>query len=93
MEQTIGEERVRVSFNVSNNADIDQIKQKAAELINLINKTGKDYRLISLAMTAFEEGAMWAVKSVTANPVQLSGSTGVANMPPNGLASGLGATA
>lgn len=34
-EQTVGEQRVRVSFNVGNNSDVDVIKQKSAELINL----------------------------------------------------------
>ena len=30
------------------------------------NPGGKDPRLTEMAMTAFEESAMWAVKSVTA---------------------------
>jgi len=37
MNKTIGEKRVRCEFNPSNNSIIDQIKQKSAELINLIN--------------------------------------------------------
>lgn len=64
--KSIGEERVRIDFNPEANSDVDQIKQKAAELINLIFKVGNDGRLSSLAATAFEEGAMWAVKSATA---------------------------
>lgn len=34
--KTIGEVRVRTSFNPSNDGTVDQIKQKSAELINLL---------------------------------------------------------
>lgn len=67
---TKGENRVRVTFNVGGNSDVDKIKTKTAELINLIdslpNKNGEMERLKSLAMTAYEEAAMWAVKAATA---------------------------
>lgn len=65
--KSIGEHRVRIEFNPSNDDAVFQIKQKAAELINLCEalKT-KDIRLASLAQTSFEEGAMWAVKATTA---------------------------
>lgn len=72
MEKTIGETRVRTAFNPSANGDVDQIKQKAAELINLINNLpsppnpSEAGRLKALAMTAIEEGAMWGVKAATA---------------------------
>lgn len=66
IEQTLGEFRVRTTFNPSNVSEVDQIKQKTAELINLISKVGKDNRLTALAQTAYEEAAMWAVKSATA---------------------------
>ena len=67
MEQTIGEKRVRTDFNPSNVTTIDLIKQKAAELINLVEEIkSNDPRLASLAQTSFEEGAMWAVKCATA---------------------------
>jgi hypothetical protein len=65
--KTIGEQRVRVDFNPSNQELVSQLKQKAAELINLCDELKeKDARLASLAMTSFEEGAMWAVKAATA---------------------------
>lgn len=64
-EMTEGQWRVGVDFNPSANADVDRIKQKAAELIDLIDDIGRDGRCTSLAMNAFEDGAMWAVKSVT----------------------------
>ena len=67
MEKTVGELRVRTEFNPSQSDVVSQIKQKAAELINLCEELkSKDPRLASLAQTAFEEGAMWAVKAATA---------------------------
>ena len=82
---TLGEQRVRTEFNPSKEGVVDQIKQKSAELINLmqairndeVSKTydksveaknevsGEKLRIISLAQTAYEEAAMWAVKAVT----------------------------
>lgn len=73
---TEGEYRVRTKFNPSASGNVDQIKQASASLINLVNNlklttdyTEKDHqsfgRLKSLAMTAVEEGAMWAVKAAT----------------------------
>lgn len=64
---TVGEVRVRTLFNPSNNSLVDQIKQKSAELINLCEDLKvRDGRLASLAQTAYEEAAMWAVKAATA---------------------------
>jgi hypothetical protein len=64
---SVGEQRVRVSFNPSASSEVDYIKQKAAELIDLCEGLkGRDGRLAALAQTAFEEGAMWAVKAATA---------------------------
>lgn len=77
-EQTLGEARVRTTFNVGENSTVNKIKTASAELINLIssiedgenrknpNEVG---RLKSLAMTAIEEGAMWAVKAETSDTV------------------------
>jgi hypothetical protein len=76
---TLGEKRVRVNFNPSNQDLVQQIKEKSAELINLLENTREDelrkvpaveksnekMRLISLAQTAYEEAAMWAVKAAT----------------------------
>jgi hypothetical protein len=64
---SIGEDRVRLSFNPSANEEVETIKRKVAELIDLCETLKqKDGRLASLAQTAFEEGAMWAVKAATA---------------------------
>lgn len=70
---SLGEQRVRTQFNPSNGSTgtlVDVIKQKSAELINLVNsieqKGSEHGRVKSLAMTAYEEAAMWAVKAATA---------------------------
>lgn len=65
---TIGEQRVRTSFNPSNDSIVDQIKQKSAELINLVETLkGLDPRCASIAQTEFETACMYAVKAATAN--------------------------
>jgi len=68
---TLGEERVRVSFNPSHNAEVDGIKRKTAELIDACQRlkaataSNEVMRLASLAQTAYEEAGMWAVKAAT----------------------------
>lgn len=63
---SIGEDRVRTKFNPSADTVVDRIKQKSAELIDLCDGLkAKDPRLASLAQTAYEEAAMWAVKAAT----------------------------
>ena len=63
---TIGEARVRTDFNIGHSNTVEIIKQKTAELINICEQLkGKDGRLASLAQTAYEEAAMWAVKAAT----------------------------
>jgi hypothetical protein len=65
--QTVGEARVRITFNPSADGVVDIIKNKSAELIDLCEELkSKDPRLASLAQTTFEEAAMWAVKAATA---------------------------
>jgi hypothetical protein len=70
-EQTIGEKRIRTSFNPSDDSKVQHIKERAAEFINYINdnveaKDSETGRLKSLALTSIEEAAMWAVKAATA---------------------------
>jgi hypothetical protein len=72
---TLGEARVRTEFNPSAEDVVTIIKNKSAELIDLVNQApardmnaaeeGEFFRLKALAMTAYEEAAMWAVKVVT----------------------------
>jgi hypothetical protein len=78
---TLGQERVGVNFNPSQKEIVKNIKQKTAELIDLIDSitlatlgdpsipepsiNGEVRRLKALAMTSYEEAAMWAVKAAT----------------------------
>lgn len=68
---SLGEDRVRIKFNPSDNSLVSQIKQKSAELIDLCEAhKDKDLsfevvRLWSLAQTHYEDAAMWAVKAAT----------------------------
>jgi hypothetical protein len=65
---SIGEDRVRVSFNPSKDNAVDEIKQKTAELIDICESLKQsDGRLAALAQTAYEEAAMWAVKLATSS--------------------------
>lgn len=69
MEQTLGQKRVKADFNPAKNDTVDQIKNKAAELIDLVETlrtedcTSEKHRLISLSQTALEEAALWGVKA------------------------------
>jgi hypothetical protein len=77
---TKGQYLVGVSFNPSNNLDVDTIKAKAADLIDYVERlrfqetfqndrqSGEIGRCKSLAITNFEQGAMWAVKAATKQP-------------------------
>lgn len=63
---TLGEQRVRVSFNPNENKDVAHIKGQVAAMIDWVEShKAKDGRLASLAQTHFEDAAMWAVKLVT----------------------------
>jgi hypothetical protein len=77
--QTKGEYRVGISFNPSQDDAVSRIKRAAADLIDMIEdiavppasgdpgaiRSAEICRLKSLAQTAIEDGAMWAVKAAT----------------------------
>lgn len=69
---SLGAARVRESFNPSGNALVDKIKRYTADLIDICNaendkhSDGEIGRCYSLAMTHYENAAMWAVKAATA---------------------------
>lgn len=76
MSQTLGQRRIRVSFNPASDSSVDTLKKATADLIDLVdmsavapnftNEDVKDFnRLKALAMTAYEEAAMWATKMLT----------------------------
>jgi hypothetical protein len=63
---TKGETLVRMSFNPSANKDVEEVKKTVAALIDFVeDHKALDGRLAALAITSFEEGAMWAVKLLT----------------------------
>lgn len=76
---SLGQTRVRARFNPSGDDLVDEIKTKTAELIDLCHRCGKYdsssgriddtqhemNRLWALAMTHYEDAAMWAVKAAT----------------------------
>lgn len=65
---SIGEDRVRLNVNASGDDIVTKIKTLSADLIDLCEGLKAiDPRLASLAQTAYEEAAMWAVKAATTN--------------------------
>jgi hypothetical protein len=75
---TYGERAAGVGFNPSGNAAVDTIKEKAADLIDLLNEhrnyinagektpdDGEVLRLLSIAITEIQSGQMFAVKALT----------------------------
>jgi len=52
------------SFNPSNNEVVDKIKVLTDELISFIETNIPTSRQKSIALTNYEQAAMWAVKSV-----------------------------
>jgi hypothetical protein len=70
-EPTLGQIRVKADFNPAKNDLVDQIKNKSAELIDLLETmrnlpltgTGEKQRLVSLAQTEIETACMYAVKA------------------------------
>jgi hypothetical protein len=63
---SLGALRVRESFNPSQDNLVDKIKRHTADLIDICEGLKDlDARLASLAQTAYEEAAMWAVKAAT----------------------------
>jgi hypothetical protein len=71
-ELTFGEKAVGLSFNPSNNAEVDQIKREFAKIIDTLHlrRSSADTipdqaRMLSIAITEAQTAQMWAVKAVT----------------------------
>jgi len=71
---SIGAARVRESFNPSQDNMVHKIKRYTADLIDLCvegrekgDTADETWRLWELAMTAYEEAAMWATKAATSD--------------------------
>ena len=72
---TVGEYRVGINFNPSNDDTVGKIKRMAADLIDAVydiedesmnpQTDSERKRLKALAMTHVEDAAMWAVKAAT----------------------------
>lgn len=75
---SLGEDRVRISFNPSGHGTVDHIKAEIAALIDLCEQgkqdtlDGETKRLWALAQTDLENAAMWAVKAATAPLSEIS---------------------
>lgn len=74
--KSLGQDRVRVDFNVNGDDSITTIKKKTAKLIDFCEllkpqdgsiMSSEKARLIALAQTAYEEAGMWAVKAASFN--------------------------
>jgi len=78
MSQTLGQIRVKAEFNPAKNDLVDQLKNKSAELIDLIETmrgagsqeekvSGEKHRLIAISQTEIETACMYAVKACFTN--------------------------
>lgn len=94
-DQTLGQTRVRASFNPTNDSTVDQLKKMTADLIDLCESLKdtpalalEEMRCFEEAQMLFETAAMWAVKGATfdrwANKRQLT-LTGVSALTPGGM--------
>lgn len=74
-ELTFGQKAVGLTFNPSGDDAVTQVKQKFAEIIDVMNdfktvetsnmSTGEHKRLASIAITESQSAQMWAVKALT----------------------------
>lgn len=75
--QTYGEYLVGLSFNPSGSPEVDMVKQTTADMIDALEELSKSRdtpgaREASIAITNFEQAAMWAVKAFTKQPRDMS---------------------
>lgn len=71
-ELTFGQKACGVSFNPGGREDVDLIKRKFAEVVDLLNEhrltddaSPEVKRMLSIAITETQSAQMWAVKAVT----------------------------
>jgi hypothetical protein len=70
---TYGEQAVGLSFNPSNNSDVEKVKRLFAKIIDICSDgramsiDEEHIRLFSTAITAAQGAQMWAVKAITWN--------------------------
>jgi hypothetical protein len=71
MLETLGKLRVKAEFNPTKDSHVDVIKNKSAEIIDILeemrrfphNGSPEKQRLISIAQTEIESACMYAVKA------------------------------
>lgn len=51
------------AFNPSGSATVDEIKRRTEELMAFLREAVPDNRCRSIALTNYEQAAMWAVKA------------------------------
>ncbi|MCP4108315.1 MAG: hypothetical protein GY749_22695 [Desulfobacteraceae bacterium] len=51
------------NFNPTNSSNVDEIKRRTDELMDFIKENCPENRQRSVALTNYEQAAMWAVKS------------------------------
>ena len=68
---TYGQKLVGINFNVTGNADVQNIKEFYAKVIDGLNnartttESQEQHRLYSIAITETQTAQMWAVKAIT----------------------------
>lgn len=70
-ELTFGEKAVGLTFNPSNDPQVQACKEAFAAIIDNLNdqrssvQPGEKARILSVAITAAQDAQMWAVKGIT----------------------------
>jgi hypothetical protein len=70
-ELTYGQKAVGLTFNPSNDPDVQKVKELYAQIIDFCNDArtkagqGEKGRLLSVAITEAQTAQMWAVKGIT----------------------------
>ncbi len=70
-ELTYGEKAVGITFNPSNDPNVQAIKETCANVIDLLNAqreltaTGEIKAMLTIAIRDIQSGQMWGVKAVT----------------------------
>jgi hypothetical protein len=68
---TYGEKAVGLTFNPSNDTNVQKVKELYAQIIDLLltycpdEKTGEKVRAEKIAITEAQTAQMWAVKAIT----------------------------
>jgi hypothetical protein len=69
-EMTYGEKAVGLTFNPSNDTNVQKVKELYAQIIDLVHEMktpeqSEKNRLLSVSITEAQTAQMWAVKAIT----------------------------